>query len=127
MILYAEYTFYSGTYHGNMDENAFNRFIIPATAYVRRVTFGRADDNLGAEEVKLATCAVCDVYAAREKGLQKYDGKIVTSENTDGYSVSYMAEQAAGETGEELSNRKAYKAAEMFLGSTGLLCWEVEE
>lgn len=127
MILYADYNFYSNVYSGKIDRSAFHQLIIKATACVRKITFGRADENLELEEVKLAACAVCDVYAASEKNLQKHNGKMVASENTDGYSVSYVQEQTSGETAEELLNRKAYKAAEMFLDSTGLLCWEVPQ
>lgn len=127
MILYADYIFYSDVYHGKTDEDTFNRLIIFATAYIRKITFARSDENLELEEVKLAACAVCDVYAANEKSLQKHNGKMVASESTDGYSVSYVQEQTSGETAEELLNRKAYKAAEMFLDSTGLLCWEVPQ
>lgn len=43
----------------------------------------------------------------------------------DGYSVTYIREQADGETTEQYLNRKAYKAAELYLGATDLLNWEV--
>ena len=60
MNLYADYTFYVSEYRGNLTDEEFDKSVIPASAYVRRITFGRADDNMEMEEVKLATCAVCE-------------------------------------------------------------------
>ena len=70
-----------------------------ASAYVRRITFGRADDNMEMEEVKLATCAVCDLIANDEKVRSKHSGRAVTSENT----MDTVATKAE-ETGEQQMN-----------------------
>lgn len=125
MSNYVNYEFYAESYYGKLGEEEFGQVVIKATAYVRRITFGRADSCSDDEEVKLATCAVCDVIAADENFRKKHQGRNITSENNDGYSVSFVQEQNAGETAEEILNRKAYKAAEMFLIPTGLLCLEV--
>lgn len=125
MLNYADYAFYTEVYKGKLDQEEFDRNIIKASAYVRRITFGRADQCADKEEVKCAACAVCEMYAEDAKKRSAHKGMNVTSESTDGYSVSFAQEQLAGETVESLLKRKAYEAAEMFLMPTGLLSWEV--
>ena len=119
-MLYADYQFYIEKYNGSLEEEQFDKLVISASAHVRRVTFGRANADM--EEVKLATCAVCDVLA---EGLECKGRFGISSENTDGYSVSYVNEHISGESTEELLNRKIYQAAEAYLLPTGLLDWSV--
>ena len=125
MNLYADYTFYVSEYRGNLTDEEFDKAVIPASAYVRRITFGRADDNMEMEEVKLATCAVCELLANDEKVRSKHLGRAVTSENTDGYSVSFES-GGNGETADDLLHKKMYNTAALFLEPTGLLCMGVE-
>ena len=124
MNLYADYTFYVSEYRGNLTDEEFDKSVIPASAYVRRITFGRADDNMEMEEVKLATCAVCELLANDEKVRSKHLGRAVTSENTDGYSVSFES-GGNGETADDLLHKKMYNTAALFLDPTGLLCMGV--
>lgn len=125
MILYADYEYYITTYKGNLSIKEFEKSIMKASAYVRRITFGRADDNMELEEVKLAVCAVCDLIANDEKVRSKHSGRAVTSENTDGYSVSYES-GGNGETADDLLCKKMYNTAALFLDPTGLLYMGVE-
>lgn len=125
MNLYADYEYYISAYKGNLAEEEFEESIMKASAYVRRVTFGRADDNMEMEEVKLAACAVCDLIANDEKVRSKHSGRVVTSENTDGYSVSYES-GGNGETADELLGRKIFDTLELYLMPTGLLYMGVE-
>ena len=123
--MYADYIFYVSEYRGNLTDEEFDKSVIPASAYVRRITFGRADDNMEMEEVKLATCAVCELLANDEKVRSKHLGRAVTSENTDGYSVSFES-GGNGETADYLLHKKMYNTAALFLDPTGLLCMGVE-
>lgn len=125
MNLYATYAYYISTYRGNLIEEEFEKAIIPATAHVRRITFGRADQNMELDEVKLATCAICDLLANDEKARSQHSGRTVVSENTDGYSVTYESGRN-GDTADDLLTRKLYKAAELYLEPTGLLYAGVE-
>lgn len=125
MNLYATYAYYISTYRGNLTEEEFEKAIIPATAHVRRITFGRADQNMELDEVKLATCAICDLLANDEKAGSQHSGRTVVSENTDGYSVTYESGRN-GDTADDLLTRKLYKAAELYLEPTGLLYMGVE-
>lgn len=125
MNLYATYAYYISTYRGNLTEEEFEKAIIPATAHVRRITFGRADQNMELDEVKLATCAVCDLLANDEKARSQHSGRTVVSENTDGYSVTYESGRN-GDTADDLLTRKIYEVAELYLEPTGLLYAGVE-
>lgn len=125
MNLYADYEYYTSTYKGNLPKEEFEKSIMKASAYVRRITFGRADDNAEMDEVKIATCAVCDLIANDEKVRSKHSGRVVTSENTDGYSVSYES-GGNGETADELLGRKIFDTLELYLMPTGLLYMGVE-
>lgn len=125
MNLYADYTFYVSEYRGNLTDEEFDKSVIPASAHVRRITFGRADGNMEMEEVKLATCAVCDLIANDEKVRSEHLGRVVTSENTDGYSVSYESGGNGG-TADELLSRKISDMLELYLMPTGLLYMGVE-
>lgn len=125
MILYADYEYYTTTYKGSLSKEEFEKFIMKSSAYVRRITFGRADDNIEMEEVRLAACAVCDLIANDEKVRSKHSGRAITSENTDGYSVSYES-GGNGETADDLLCKKMYNTAALFLDPTGLLYMGVE-
>lgn len=125
MNLYTTYAYYISTYRGNLTEEEFEKSIVQATAYVRRITFGRAEQNMELDEVKLATCAICDLLANDEKARSQHSGRTVVSENTDGYSVTYES-GGNGDTAEDLLTRKIYKAAELYLEPTGLLYAGVE-
>jgi hypothetical protein len=125
MILYADYEYYTTTYKGSLSKEEFEKFIMKSSAYVRRITFGRADDNIEMEEVRLAACAVCDLIANDEKVRSKHSGRVVTSENTDGYSVSYES-GGNGETTDDLLKRNIFDTLLLYLEPTRLLYMGVE-
>lgn len=125
MILYADYEYYTTTYKGSLSKEEFGKFITKSSAYVRRITFGRADDNIEMEEVRLAACAVCDLIANDEKVRSKHSGRVVTSENTDGYSVSYES-GGNGETTDDLLKRNIFDTLLLYLEPTRLLYMGVE-
>lgn len=124
MVIYADYEFYVKIYKGELADSEFEKIIIKASAHVRRITFGRADLHAEDEAVKLAACDVIAIYENTKKG---HNGRNVASENNDGYSVSYVNEQASGESTEALLNRKIYSAAEIYLMPTGLLNWSIDD
>lgn len=125
MNLYADYEYYTSTYKGNLTKEEFERSITKASAYVRRITFGRADENKELDEVKLAACAVCELLANDEKVRSKHSGRAVTSENTDGYSVSYES-GGNGETTDDLLKRNIFDTLLLYLEPTRLLYMGVE-
>lgn len=118
MNVYADYSFYTDEYHGEMDEKDFQRYAITASQYIRFLTRGRSDDY-DCDELKYATCESADILYSASKSLSGPGEK--KSENTDGYSVSYVTQGKDGETSEELSNRKMNGVIRKWLLPTGLL------
>lgn len=134
MDAYVDYTFYTDIYGGDMNEAAFNRAALSASQYIRSVTMNKSDDYEG-DEMKYATCELADIYGnvaqTSTGGTYAQPGKEVRSVSNAGFSVTYTAEGADGETSEALINRKAYAALRKWLLPTGLLNpkvgWQCEE
>lgn len=107
-----EYKFYTDTYGGtNISEADWKRLSQKVIQRLRQFTFDRLpDDWTGDPWENQANCAVCEM-AELIQADEKRSGK--TSENTDGYSVSY-------DTGKSLSGM-LYDVAKVYLGNTGLL------
>lgn len=115
-MIYADFSYYRDTYCGEMAEGDFKRFSRQASAYLDSVTFDRIPsitDERIMEKVREACCAVADVL------LQKEQRGGIASETNDGISVTYATE---GSTEEQ----RLYRAAVLYLGSTGLLYRGVE-
>lgn len=108
----------TGQYGGELTEEQFRRVIVPVSAHIRRITFDRADRSM--EEVQHAACACCDLLYADQAAKAEHQGREVASENTDGYSVSYVQEQG-GKTAQEILAGKIYQTAALYLEPTGLL------
>ena len=118
MKCYADYPFYTDQYHGRMDEADFQRHILTASQYIKYLTRGKSDEYEG-DEIKYAACESADVLYAASQSLSGQGEK--KSENTDGYSVSYVTQGKDGETSEELSSRKMNGVIRKWLLPTGLL------
>lgn len=116
MNLYADYGFYIESYNGDMQEDEFPKNMIMATGCLRSITLAKADKFSG-DELKYAACEIADVYFS----CSDKSSSDVKSENTDGYSVSYISERKDGETKEQFLSRKCYEIAKRWLRNTGLL------
>lgn len=103
---YTDYEFYQGEYRGELSENEFERLIVPATAYVDMITFGRASE-VQSTAAKLATCAVVDEAAAQEKPE-------MSSQTVGPWTQNYT-------TSNKGKDRRKYDAAAVYLAGTGLL------
>ena len=110
-IPYADYTYYTGTYKGNVivSEAEFDRLILRASEYIDRITGGRASSYSPAEPVKMASCAVAEAWQTNEQG-----GDLV-SQSVGSWSRTYASKTPKSD---EL---RLYEAAEMYLSRTGLL------
>lgn len=125
--MYATYEYYTNVYGGKMPENSFKSNERKAEAYIRRITYVRGNIfNTELDSVKDAVCAVADVLFSTDSSGTKSVTGAVKSENTDGYSVAYVTEQADGQTREEWIMKKAYDAAYVYLLPTGWLSRKVE-
>ena len=86
---YVDYQYYRDIFHGSaMSESEFPNAEIEAEAFVNAVTFGRLRrlDKIP-DCVKDAICSAADVMREYIKG-RELD---ISSENNDGYSVTYKA------------------------------------
>ena len=102
----------------NLTESAFKKTRDLADVYMYDFTSGRAEsDTENEHRIKSCLCEMCDVIY----NLTANDGKIVKSENTDGYSVSYVTERIDGQDAEKVLENKLYRIAKVYLGNTGLL------
>lgn len=121
MKRYADYEFYIEEHWGSATEDEFNGAIIHVCQYIRYITLGKSDAYDGAE-LKYASCALVDAYISAYKLSEgKNSPGQKKSENTDGYSVSYVTQTTDGESAEALFKRKAYPIAKHWLLNTGLL------
>lgn len=121
MRIYADYEYYADTYKGTViPEEAFPEAIRKASAFIREITHDRIDEVT--DDVRDAACSVAEVrYLESEAQSHGNDNREVKSENTDGYSVSYVTEGRDGETREETVRRKMHLTARKYLIHTGLL------
>lgn len=122
MKTYADYTFYTEVYCGSeIPKDKYNKAALNASQYIRHITLGRSESFLG-DEVKFATCAAAEAYAeVYSLTGGNSSASQIKSENTDGYSVSYVTQGKDGESQEELFRRKAYEVVSQWLFGTGLL------
>lgn len=122
MRSYIDYDYYFDAGHWvGIDDDNFDRIEKKASAFVREATFDRINEENLSNDVKDAVCAVCEVLWQDEMLRKQYGGREVKSENNDGFSVTFVTEEAAGRTHEETLRKKMYTAARPYLLHTGLL------
>ena len=129
-----DYKYYIEDFGGEKisTESDFKRTINLAETHLCNFTFNRIKNDVENEHlIKSCICEMCDaIYdmTLKDNGKVKKsdnstvnDGKIVKSENTDGYSVSYVTERIDGQDAEKALENKLYRIAKVYLGNTGLL------
>lgn len=117
MVQYVDYDYYDDTYEGEaIPEDSFNKYAIKASAYLKRFTFDRIDENDVPECVKYACCEMCEAIYQHDQA--QIGGRTVKSESNDGYSVTFVTEQD-GQT--DALGSKLYSIAKSYLADTDLL------
>ena len=121
-MLYATYDYYLDSYGSDsIPEEIFPRLIRKASAYIDTFTFGRITEGNVNSFPSLSACA-CEMA---EMIFFFYDkdgrGKVVKSENTDGYSVTYATDGEESQSYEERLMKKLYAIAKVYLINTGLM------
>ena len=102
------YEYYQDSFGGSLiPENRWNSLEIKMSARLNQYTFDRIKAEDWSSQVKTALCEMCECAYRYEKR----DGK--TSENNDGYSVSYDMSKSMDE--------ELYGIAEVYLINTGLM------
>lgn len=125
MVEYAGYEFYKGSFCGNIIPEAdFRKAITRAGWYIRQITFGRASNDFEAsypeyaENIKMAACAAAEAFYQEEQRTKEHNGREVSSEENDGYSVTYAS---GSDDSMGLVEKKAFQKAHSYLAYTGLL------
>lgn len=108
-----DYDFYANNFKGTaIPAESFDKKSIESEALVNQITFNRIRKySLTKEDlhlVKMAICAVADVYHEQEQH------KGIKSENNDGYSVTYTDGDV------ETMRNNAVAAADIYLSGTTL-------
>ena len=112
-MAYADFEFYTTTYHGNVvPESDFDRIADLASDFLDAITFGRLidglpDDERGKTKVQKAVCAVCDkLYQLEQADKQALSAAaggtssgvaggatsgVITSKSAGSESISYAS------------------------------------
>lgn len=117
------YMYYTDNYGGiEVPEDRFKWAEQKAVIYLDNFTFGRLKDAVIDDIVKNCICDMSEViYRFEKQGSEQ----VKKSENTDGYSVSYVTELADGQDRQDAMRKKLYGIAECYLMNTGLLSFEL--
>ncbi len=84
-MIYADYTYYTDSYGGKaVSEGDFPRLAAKASAYIDRLTFGRAAENAGDERLKMCCCELCDSFTLTDGN----GGMVKQSESVGSWSYS---------------------------------------
>lgn len=102
-----DYTFYTGTYHGTLGEDAFNAQLPGASAYVSWLVGFNEPDQDTEPAYKRAVCAVVDSFAEYGK------------DTPVGFTIGSFRIEGSVDTG--ACERTSRSAAEYELAGTGLL------
>ena len=118
-MAYATYDYYANAFGGSkIPEPLFPRCVNLATKYIDQFTFRRIVEPEEISNLKDCCCDMADtIYQVRFSG----SGKEKKSENTDGYSVTYVTESTDGQSLETTLKGKLYDICKLYLSGTGLL------
>lgn len=120
-MIEVNYLFYREKYEGTIipAESSFKQPLLKANIYLRQLLHKEVDDT-DEELAKLCLCEVADLIYQDSVAKQEYGGREVQSENTDGYSVSYVSTDASS------LEERIYHVIDRYLSHTGLLYLGVE-
>ena len=123
----ADFTFYTGTYYGDIIENdiEYAKFATRADAYLEQYTMGRYDDQNLPEDVvtavKMAQCAVAEVCKSADVQkaaiAESMGAGTLASETVGAHSVSYRS----GADIKASAEMEIQSLINRYLGMTGLL------
>lgn len=83
-MIFADYEFYKSC-GGELNEREFTKSAAKASAYIDKITFGRASEHADDERVKRCCCDLCDTLSA----LSESGGLVKQSESVGSWSVTY--------------------------------------
>lgn len=120
MITFVDYSYYLDFFGETaiIPAKTFDQIARESSAFINEITFGRIGEEV-TDDIKAATCEVCNVIYTERERTRNTNGREVQSENTDGYSVTYVVDKEGSR--EEMLWKKKYYAARPYLIHTGLL------
>lgn len=88
-----DFVFYRNEYGGALipDAASFKRMIRKADGYLKEAIHQNPSET-HQEQVWLCLCEVAEILYQEEQRKQQSGGQEIQSENTDGYSVTYVSE-----------------------------------
>lgn len=92
MTIFANYDYYKTVCVGDLSEEEFSRIAAKASAYIDKITFGRASEHADDERVKRCCCELCDTLTAAVSS-----GQIKQSESAGSWSVTYANSENTSE------------------------------
>lgn len=132
-MVYADYTYYSGTYMGTVSEGDFPRLAVRASSFIDYYTRDKAAGAPDTDAVKMCCCALVDKYAVIEAAQALAQKNLasaaagdaeVKSETVGGYSrtLATGGESALSALNATDGTKKLLAAVcNEYLANTGLL------
>lgn len=65
-MIYADFSYYAGTYMGTVSEEEFPRLAVRASSFLDYYTLGKAETHADLDAVKMCCCALVDNYKVIE-------------------------------------------------------------
>lgn len=90
MMIFVNYPYYRDVYGGTLDKQTFKNISVKSSAYIDKITFGRASEHADDERVKRCCCELCDTLASISDGIKQ-------SESVGSWSVTYANSENASE------------------------------
>lgn len=87
-MTYADYTYYYGTYLGNVPEDEYPRLAVRASSYLDYMTQGRAKDNADMDALKMCCCALIDKYHVIDMAQKAIDAGLAKATTEQGEAKS---------------------------------------
>lgn len=118
-MIYADFEYYINMYGGTaLNNEAFSNLAKRASAYVDYITMGKAANMPDNENIKMAVCALSEIYQVIENAHSSVmDGKEISSQSVGSWSATY---RSGADISEEYE-KKLRLVANKYLMSTGLL------
>ena len=112
-----DYVYYLSTYNGTIiaDEDIFKKFVVDANSYINMIVRRSANTEEEENLLKYCVCKVADLLCQDMEVRAGYSGRIIKSENTDGYSVSFS------DAGSETIQARIYNTIRRYLAGTRLV------
>ena len=114
--MYVDYNYYTEVYGGSaVSEEDFSRLAARASAYIDKLTLGRAADHADDERLKQCCCEICDMlqHTAESGGVVKQ------SESVGSWSVTYANAEDKSEASLVRSSCELWLPAEWIYRGVG--------